>query len=116
MPDVLSVILRALSFVLLFPAAGLAIFVAICGRQLELLDCVRLLNDEGVTILAAMHDLQLIPGVFSSVLLLGPDQEVRKGDPQDLLQPDILGRAFDCPPRRHPKLVVESRVLLEKAP
>src|SRR3977135_2327696 len=85
------------------------------GRQLELLDCVRLLNDEGVTILAAMHDLQLIPGVFSSVLLLGPDQEVRKGDPQDLLQPDILERAFDCPPRRHPKLVVESRVLLEKA-
>ena len=84
------------------------------GRQLELLDYVRLLNDEGVTILAAMHDLQLIPGVFSSVLLLGPDQEVRKGDPQDLLQPDILERAFDCPPRRHPKLVAENRFLLEK--
>jgi iron complex transport system ATP-binding protein len=84
------------------------------GRQLELLGYVRLLNDEGVTILAAMHDLQLIPGVFSSVLLLGPDQEVRKGDPQDLLQPDILERAFDCPPRRHPKLVGDNRVLLEK--
>jgi putative copper export protein len=34
MPDVLSVILRALSFVLLFQAAGVAIFVAIFGRRL----------------------------------------------------------------------------------
>jgi iron complex transport system ATP-binding protein len=86
------------------------------GRQLELLDYVRVLNDEGVTILAAMHDLQLIPGVFSSVLLLGPDQEVRRGDPQEILQPDVLERAFDCPPRRHPKLVGDNRFLLEKAP
>ena len=34
MPDVLSVILRAVSFVLLFQAAGVAIFVAIFGRRL----------------------------------------------------------------------------------
>jgi putative copper resistance protein D len=34
MPDVVSVILRALSFVLLFQAAGVAIFVAIFGRRL----------------------------------------------------------------------------------
>ncbi len=34
MPDVISVILRALSFVLLFQAAGIAIFVAIFGRRL----------------------------------------------------------------------------------
>jgi ABC-type cobalamin/Fe3+-siderophores transport system ATPase subunit len=84
------------------------------GRQLELLDCIRALHDEGVTILAAIHDLQLIPGTFSSVLLLEPDQEVRKGRPQDILQPDILERAFDCPPRRHPKLVGENQVMLEK--
>jgi ABC-type cobalamin/Fe3+-siderophores transport system ATPase subunit len=86
------------------------------GRQLELLDCIRALNGEGVTILAAMHDLQLIPGTFSSVLLLEPDQEARKGRPQDILQPDILERAFDCPPRRHPKLVGENQVVLEKIP
>ena len=84
------------------------------GRQLELLDSIRDLNDEGVTILAAMHDLQLIPGTFSSVLLLEPDQEARKGRPQDILQSDILERAFDCPPRRHPKLVGENQVALEK--
>jgi putative copper export protein len=34
MPDVVSVILRALSFVLLFQAAGVAIFVALFGRRL----------------------------------------------------------------------------------
>lgn len=34
MPDLISVILRALSFVLLFQAAGVAIFVAIFGRRL----------------------------------------------------------------------------------
>jgi len=34
MPDVISVILRALSFVLLLQAAGVAIFVAIFGRRL----------------------------------------------------------------------------------
>ena len=84
------------------------------GRQLELLDCVRALNDEGVTILASMHDLQLIPGTFSSVLLLEPDREARKGHPQEILQPEILERAFDCPPRRHPKLVGENQIALEK--
>jgi putative copper export protein len=35
MPDILSVVLRALSFVMLFQAAGIAIFVAIFGRRLE---------------------------------------------------------------------------------
>jgi iron complex transport system ATP-binding protein len=86
------------------------------GRQLELLDSIHALNKEGVTILAAMHDLQLIPGTFSSVLLLEPDQEARKGRPADILRPDILERAFDCPLRRHPKLVSENQVTLEKTP
>lgn len=35
MPDILSVVLRALSFVMLFQAAGVAIFVAIFGRRLK---------------------------------------------------------------------------------
>jgi iron complex transport system ATP-binding protein len=78
------------------------------GRQLELLDCIRALNNEGVTILAAMHDLQLISGAFSSVVLLEPGHEARKGRPQDILQPEVLERAFDCPPRRHPKLVAQN--------
>jgi iron complex transport system ATP-binding protein len=86
------------------------------GRQLELLELIRTLNEEGVAILAAMHDLQLIDSTFSSVLLLEPERKLRKGRPQDILQPEILERAFDCPPRRHPKLVSENRALLEKLP
>jgi iron complex transport system ATP-binding protein len=84
------------------------------GRQHELLDCIRILSDEGVTILAAMHDLQLIEGTFSSVLLLESNQKIRKGRPQDILQPDTLKRAFDCPPRRRPKGIGENRDLLEE--
>jgi iron complex transport system ATP-binding protein len=86
------------------------------GRQLELLDLIKTLNDEGVTMLAAMHDLQLIQGTFSSVLLLEPNQKLRKGRPQELLQAAILEQAFDCPPRRHPKLIGEAQDLLEKIP
>jgi iron complex transport system ATP-binding protein len=84
------------------------------GRQLELLELIRNLADEGVTILAAMHDLQLIEGTFSSVLLLEPNQKPSKGRPQDILRPDILERAFDCPPRRHPKAIGENRSSLEE--
>ncbi len=84
------------------------------GRRLELLGLIRTLSENGVTILAAMHDIQLIEGTFSSVLLLEPDEEMRKGPPRDILQPDILERAFDCPPRLHPKLDGDTCSLLEK--
>jgi ABC-type cobalamin/Fe3+-siderophores transport system ATPase subunit len=86
------------------------------GRQLELLELIKTLRDEGVTILAAVHDLQLIEGTFSSVLLLEPNHELRTGHPRDILQPEILERAFDCPPRRGPRLVSGNRALLEKMP
>ena len=86
------------------------------GRQLELLALIQTLRNEGVTILAAVHDLQLIEGTFSSVLLLEPNHELRTGRPQDILQSAILERAFDCPPRRGPRLVGENRALLEKIP
>jgi iron complex transport system ATP-binding protein len=84
------------------------------GRRLELLGLIRTLNESGVTILAAMHDVQLIEGTFSSVLLLEPDEDMRKGPPQDILQPDILERAFDCPPRLHPKVGGDNCSWLEK--
>ena len=79
------------------------------GRQLELLDLIRFLNQTGVTILAAMHDLQLIQGTFSSVLLLNPDQRLLQGRPSDVLQQKILERAFNCPPQQHPVLIAGNR-------
>jgi iron complex transport system ATP-binding protein len=75
------------------------------GRQAELLALIRSLSRSGVTILAAMHDLALIEGTFSSVILLSPYRSMLQGRPGDLLQPHILESAFDCPPHSQPNLV-----------
>jgi len=58
MPDILSVVLRALSFVMLFQAAGVAIFVAIFGRRLE-------------SSLAAVRHLGQVAAVAGLVLVAG---------------------------------------------
>jgi iron complex transport system ATP-binding protein len=74
------------------------------GRQVELLSLIRSLTLEGITILAAMHDLPLIEGTFSSVILLSPYDPMLQGAPAEVLQPLILERAFDCPPHHQPNL------------
>jgi iron complex transport system ATP-binding protein len=79
------------------------------GRQVELIDLLHFLGDEGITIFASIHELQLLEGNFSSILLLSPDMPLIEGAPQEILKPAILEKAFNCPPRRHP-------LLLERAP
>ncbi|MFP5209466.1 MAG: ABC transporter ATP-binding protein [Acidobacteriota bacterium] len=66
------------------------------GRQMELIALIRKLNAQGVNIIAAVHDLALISGIFSSVLLISPHERLRIGPPEDVLQPAILERAFQC--------------------
>ncbi len=80
------------------------------GRQLELLDLIRFLKQSGVTILAAMHDLQLIQGTFSSVLLLSPDQHLQQGKPSEVMKQKILERAFNCPSQQHPVLITQNQI------
>jgi ABC-type cobalamin/Fe3+-siderophores transport system ATPase subunit len=75
------------------------------GRQVELIDLLHFLRAEGITIFASIHDLQLIEGNFSSVLLLSPDTPLMNGTPEEILKPSILEKAFNCPPRRHPLLL-----------
>ncbi|HEX3968299.1 MAG TPA: ABC transporter ATP-binding protein [Edaphobacter sp.] len=75
------------------------------GRQVELIDLLHFLRAEGITIFASIHDLQLVEGNFSSVLLLSPDMPLMQGAPEDVLKPAILEKAFNCPPRRHPLLL-----------
>ena len=67
------------------------------GRQMELIALIRQLRAEGVNILAAVHDLALISGTFSTVLLISPYERFRIGPPEYILQPVILERAFQCP-------------------
>jgi iron complex transport system ATP-binding protein len=85
------------------------------GRQVELIDLLHFLRAEGITIFASIHDLQLLEGNFSSVLLLSPEMPLRNGTPEEILQPSILEKAFNCPPRRHPLLLEQREQHTKKA-
>jgi iron complex transport system ATP-binding protein len=75
------------------------------GRQVELIDLLHFLQEEGITILASIHDLHLVDKNFSTVLLLSPGQPLASGTPEQMLRPSVLERAFQCPPGRHPLLI-----------
>jgi iron complex transport system ATP-binding protein len=75
------------------------------GRQVELIDLLHFLRDQGITIFASMHDLHLVHGNFSRVHLLDSELKLTSGSPHEVLTPDNLTRAFHCPPGRHPLLV-----------
>jgi ABC-type cobalamin/Fe3+-siderophores transport system ATPase subunit len=85
------------------------------GRQVELIDLLHFLQAEGITIFASIHDLQLVEGNFSTVLLLSPDTPLMSGAPKDILKPAILERAFNCPPRRHPLLLERAQNYTKRA-
>jgi len=74
------------------------------GRQAELIDLLHRLRGEGMTILASIHDLHLIPGNFSAVHLIDPAGSVVSGTAKEILTPENLTRAFHCAPGRHPLL------------
>ena len=67
------------------------------GRQMDLMSLIRQLRAQGVNVFAAVHDLALISDTFSSVVLLSPYEPLRVGSPEQVLQPGILERAFQCP-------------------
>ncbi len=64
------------------------------GRQIELIALLRRLNERGITIIAAVHDLNLVAENFSSVLLLTPEPSWIAGSAAEVMRPDLLGRAF----------------------
>jgi iron complex transport system ATP-binding protein len=84
------------------------------GRQVELIDLLHSLRAEGITIFASIHDLQLVEGNFSSVLLMSPGMPLMEGSSEEVLKPVILERAFNCPPRRHPLLLERMQHQLKK--
>jgi iron complex transport system ATP-binding protein len=75
------------------------------GRQVELIDLLHFLRDQGITIFASMHDLHLVQGNFSRVHLLDSELRLTSGSSHEILTPDNLTRAFHCPPGRHPLLI-----------
>jgi ABC-type cobalamin/Fe3+-siderophores transport system ATPase subunit len=85
------------------------------GRQVELIDLLHFLRAEGITILASIHDLHLVDKNFSTVLLLSPGQPLASGTPEQMLQPSLLERAFQCPPDRHPLLIERAQLYRKEA-
>jgi iron complex transport system ATP-binding protein len=81
------------------------------GRQLELLELIRSLQQRGITILAAMHDLHLLQEIFSSVLLLTAENGLRQGGPGEILQADVIERAFYSPRQQHSVLLAQERAV-----
>ena len=78
------------------------------GRQIELIDLLHLLRSAGITIFASIHDLHLVRGNFSSVLLMGPEHRLIEGSADEVMTPDHLEWAFDCPPGRQPMIETSS--------
>jgi iron complex transport system ATP-binding protein len=75
------------------------------GRQVELIDLLHFLRDEGITILASIHDIHLVHHNFSFVHLMGPDHSLTSGTPKDVLTPERIANAFNCSLGRHPLLM-----------
>lgn len=68
------------------------------GRQAELLATLRALRADGLTVLASIHELHLVPANFSSVLLLEPGATLLRGSPAEILQLERLRSAFGAVP------------------
>jgi iron complex transport system ATP-binding protein len=85
------------------------------GRQVEMMDLLHFLRDEGISILASMHDLHLVDKNFSRVLLLSPGKPLISGTPAEMLEPSLLEHAFQCPPDRHPLLVERAELYQKEA-
>jgi len=64
------------------------------GRQIELIALLRRLNQRGLTILAAVHDLSLVAANFASIILLTPEPSWMAGPAAEVLRPDLVARAF----------------------
>jgi putative copper export protein len=78
-PDTLSVILRSASFVALFQAAGMALFLAMFGRQLE-------------ASLSAMQRIAKLSAIAAGVLLVGHyalEAARMAGDMSGMLDPSL---------------------------
>jgi ABC-type cobalamin/Fe3+-siderophores transport system ATPase subunit len=63
------------------------------GRQIEVLNLLRQLNDDGITIVAAVHDLSLVRDHFSQAMLLMNGNCI-SGTTSEVMRPHLLAQAF----------------------
>jgi iron complex transport system ATP-binding protein len=72
--------------------------------RIELLDLLARLTDRGVTVVAALHDLNLAAAACDHVILLDAGRVVAEGDVEDVLRPEVLEPVYRvrCHQLRHP--------------
>ena len=63
------------------------------GRQIEVLQLMRRLNQSGITMVAAIHDLSIVREHFERSILL-MEEKATVGTSQEILRPELLQRAF----------------------
>lgn len=63
------------------------------GRQIELVELLHRLNQRGITIVAAIHDLNVARENFDRAILLF-DHDCIQGSAEEVVQPELLERAF----------------------
>ena len=66
-------------------------------QVLDLVDCLR--REDGIAVLAAMHDLTAVALYADRVHLLGGGRLVASGVPRDVLRADLLSEHFGTPVR-----------------
>jgi iron complex transport system ATP-binding protein len=63
-------------------------------HQLALLETARELAQDGLTVVAVLHDLQLAAGIGDDVILMNEGRLVARGAPHAVLTPERLARVF----------------------
>ena len=71
------------------PTSNLDVF-----HQLKVFDLVRRLVDEGLTAIAAIHDLNMAARYCDRLALLSEGRVLAEGTPEEVLSPDAIERAF----------------------
>jgi iron complex transport system ATP-binding protein len=64
------------------------------GRQIEIVQLLRRLSAGGITILAAMHDLELVRCNFRNAILLSPEPACFAGMTKEILRSELIEQAF----------------------
>ncbi len=83
------------------PTSNLDVF-----HQLKVLDLVRELVDEGLTAVAAIHDLQMSARYCDRLVLLSEGQVLAEGTPEEVLTPGAIESAFGVRSAVYPDPVI----------
>lgn len=63
-------------------------------HQAEILSLLKSLRNEGILVLAALHDINLAAQFCDHILLLQAGELLAQGKPQEVSQPDLIKEAF----------------------